>query len=229
MRKKIPVSDKLSAAFSVLVEKGPLSISSLAEEVSRLINSKVTTIRAQISVVLPSLIHYKLVEEVGSDRFGSRLIDITPKTISILLASLASGLEYKFLTWDSIIKYFERKTEFKHLVKKVNLLKCVVEAWKLKVFGNAYEEKEYSDILEDITEALLVLGRRRLAEKEIVEGLNNIITDKILECIEENCMDLAIENARKLELIEELREIMKHIEKGKEKELEEIRKLLRKL
>lgn len=220
------VSDKISVAFCVLIEKGPLSISSLAEEVSKLINSKVSTVRSQITVELPELIKYRLIEEVGTDRFGSRLVDVTPKTISILLMFFASGLEYRFLTWDSLIKYFERKTELRHLVKKINLLKCVVDEWKLKVFGNI---KEYSDILEDLAEALFVLGRRKWTEKEVVEDLNNLITDKILECIEEECIDSVIENARKLGLTEELKETIKLIKKEKEKELEKLRVLFEKL
>lgn len=221
---KVKLSDKLSTAFYVLLEKGPMSISSVAEEVSKLVGSKTTTVRSQLSVVLPDLLEFGLVEEVGSDRFGSRLIDIAPKSVIILLLMLASGLRYRHLPWNSLIKYFNRRMP--HLTKYVELLRCVVDVWNFKVFGPTTEE-DYSDFLEDLASAALDLSKRfsKITEEDIKEKLFRIISDKLIECLREKCEDEALKKIQELGLTRELKEVIDNDEKRSSR----LRRLLEKL
>jgi len=188
-RRRVKFSDKLAAAFSILLEKGPLSISSLAEEVSKLVGGKVSTTRSQLSVALEELIEYKLVEEVGSDRFGSRLIDISPYAIVLLLSMLSTGMDFRYMKWESLIKYFERKLP--NYVGHVKLLKIIAEEWAKTTLGEVSEE-EKNDFLEELANALSIESEltgkwRPTTIKDLPDDLMKLIEISLENCIEDNC------------------------------------------
>jgi len=224
---RVSVSEKLSVAIAVLLEKGPMSISSLAEEVAKIIGGKVTTTRSQLSVAVNELIESGVLMDVGSDKYGSRLVDISPKGVEILLTLLASGYDYRYFKWDILIKYFERRLP--HLVNYVRLLKILVEEWTRVTIGQVSEE-EMSDFIEDLAFALAMesqIGRKhriKITLEDIPTTLEQLILGALETC--KNACDLnrILENLKK----EGLTDILKDIAR-KEVEARKVLKTLLKL
>jgi len=222
------MSKKLSVAIAVLLEKGPMSISSLAEEVAKIIGGRVTTIRSQLSVAVNELIESGVLMDVGSDKYGSRLVDVSPKGVEILLTMLSAGFDYRYFKWDSLIKYFERRLP--HLVNHVKLLKILTEEWTRVTFGQVSEE-EKDNFIEDLAFALAIESRLdskyrvKITLEDIPTTLEQLILSVLEKCINECDLNRILENLRKEGLTNILKDIARK-EVESRKVLEALLKLM---
>jgi hypothetical protein len=205
------VVEKLSVAMVVLLERGPMSISSLAEEVAKIIGSKVTTTRSQLSMVVGELIRYGILMDVGTDRFGSRLIDLSPHTIATLLSKLASGYDCRYFKWGSLVKYFERRLP--HMINYVKLLKVVVDEWVRTTLGGVSEE-EMEDFTEELAHSLITESKlskyRAIGENDIPVLIEQIVVSILESCVKHgSCnIDRLLERLEKEGLTDILKEII---------------------
>jgi len=207
---RVSVGEKLSAAVAILLERGPMSISSLAEEVAKVTGSKVTTTRSQLSMAVSELVERGILMDAGTDRFGSRLIDLSPRGVALLLTMLATGFDYRYFKWGSLARYFERRLP--HLIDHVRLLEAVASEWTRATLGEVSEE-ERADFLEDLAYALTVesrLNRYRAVNAEDIPALIEQMVVHILEnYVKYGCnLDRLLEKLEKEGLIDLLKEIV---------------------
>jgi len=224
---RVSVSEKLSVAVVILLEKGPMSISSLAEETAKAIGGKVTTIRTQLSIAVKKLIDFGVLMDVGSDRYGSRLVDISPKGIEMLLTILSSGFDFRYFKWEHLVKYFERCLP--QYVKHVKLLKILAEEWVKTTIGEV-NEKEKSNFIEELAFALTVessLSRYRDTKTvNIPSILEQMITQILENCIKYQCNFNSIVDRLKKENLSDLLSDIIRRRTETQKTLETILKLL---
>ncbi len=106
---RIKTEQKIEAALSVLLEEGPLSISGLAERVASRLRGRANTMRSALVPLLKQLEEMRIIEHVGSDRFGSKLLDVTPSGFMLLKDALTVYGEGKYLKLESLRKFLVRR------------------------------------------------------------------------------------------------------------------------
>jgi len=224
-RKYVGTEAKVEALLKVLCEKGPLSLSSLAEEVAKMLNMKVSTVRSAIVKIVNDLISLGVLKEVGTDRFGSRLIDFTPKGFFVLQR----------------LRNFPREYVFKLVKRKVPELIDYVEFTFIVWDANEIIEEAIAEWLgikleipkESILNKIKVIAHSANYEPHLpddwyAEPLKDFMLSKIAEIIEDRIATLPygypnkneaeeffqyiIEQAKKKQLINVLKETLNKVE-----------------
>ncbi|OYT57474.1 MAG: hypothetical protein B6U76_00790 [Desulfurococcales archaeon ex4484_217_2] len=95
MGRRVPTAHKYYSMFKFLCENGPASLSEITDHLISEYGMRYSTARPAVTRLYRMLSEYGLVSDVGTDKRGSRVIDLTPKALSILIMMIASyGASY---------------------------------------------------------------------------------------------------------------------------------------
>lgn len=108
-RKYVPKSAKVEIIIKALCEKSPRTINELAENLASRLGLKFTTARSTASRIVSSFLELDILEEAGTDRKGSRLIEISPAGAYVIARNLPD-FKTEFLKKEDVVKLLLRKS-----------------------------------------------------------------------------------------------------------------------
>ena len=107
-KKYVPTSAKAEIIIEALCKKSPRTINELAEILVNKLGLKFTTARSAVSRIISEFTELDIMEEVGTDKRGSRLIDISPSGAYVIACNLPD-LKTEFLKKEDLIELLRRK------------------------------------------------------------------------------------------------------------------------
>lgn len=233
MGRRVSTAHKYYSMFRYLCEHGPASLSEITDYLISKYGMRYSTARPAVTRLYKMLAKYGLTADVGTDKRGSRIIDLTPKALSILITTIATyGASYLGF-YPRIIRPAIERLCPRLLEKFDDFAKIVEEADK-------YREKEKGDPYKRFVEEFFgyaVPLEEKFSEKggytcEDIDHAINVAVEAIIIALDELEKDFekAIVSILMLDLKKESKEILlqKLNELLREKR-REIRKLKRRI
>ena len=234
MTRRIPTAHKYYSIFKYLCEKGPASLSTITDYLILKYGMRYSTARPAVTRLYKILTEYGLVEDVGTDKRGSRIIDLTPKALSILITTISTyGASY-FGFDPEIIKPAIKRLCPELLEKFNDYAKIVKEADKYRKGekGDPYTRfvNEFFGYVVPLEEDFS--GKRKYSCKDVEQAIDTAIKD-IIDTLDREVkkdFEKAIAAIMSLDLRKETREILlKEINELLKKKAKEIRELRRRI
>lgn len=182
-RKYISSSEKAEYVLKKILNEGPLSVADLTEYFIREYNMKASTARSSASSIVNTLIDLDVLEYVGTDKRGSKRVDITPHGIYSLISLYMIPGKTKILSVNDILNALKRKNR-EDLIPLVKLFITLEDIKKKREFEK--EEEEEIDILDLLTIGYDVIDKIRISnwdelEESLVDSLNEAVKEVFLE------------------------------------------------
>ncbi len=184
-RKYISSSEKAEYILKKILNEGPLSVADLTEYFIREYNMRASTARSSASNIVNTLIDLDVLEYIGTDKRGSKRVDITPFGIQVLTFMFSFPGKTRILSANDVINALKRKNR-EDLIPLIKLFLTVENIKHKQRFEEELEEfeEEYTDILDFLefgSELEDRLGTRISDWSDLEESLINTLSETIRE------------------------------------------------
>lgn len=120
-KKYVSSSDKVEIILKSLCKESPLSLSNLADLLVKMFGMRFSTARSSVNRIVNDLITHDILEEAGTDRRGSKLIEISALGVYMVVSAL-STTKTKYLTIEDLIRFLNKKCREAADILRVYLL-----------------------------------------------------------------------------------------------------------
>ena len=228
--KYVSASDKVEVIVKALCGKSPRTMNELAKVLEEELGLKFSTARSAISRIVGELIEDDVLEDVGANSKGSRLIDISP-TGAYIMSYILPDVKKKFISKNDLLNFLSRKnSEAAEVLEVYYVIRKKIEELEDYSFGEALTTAaEFEDIeidnWDELAEELISLCTREIERyldkkggildlREIVSKLSDKakkVYGKILyaylDSINEEIKKLELRKEKVQELIREVMEV----------------------